>query len=116
MRIARQTRSEKSKKLFQIFRQGATEVLIASMARCEDHLKMMVVLERECLALKEKVEHLNGRQEVLATLMEGKMSVQKVDPEDFQRQIFQELKDGGAEDKRSVGTCATESQVGKMGR
>ena len=31
-RTARQARSEKSKKLFQIFTQGANEVLIASMA------------------------------------------------------------------------------------
>ena len=39
VRIARQVRSEKSKKLFQIFRQGANEVLIASTARWEEHLK-----------------------------------------------------------------------------
>ena len=36
VRIARQARSEKSKKLFRIFRQGANEVLIASMARWEE--------------------------------------------------------------------------------
>ena len=34
VRIARQARSEQGKKLFKIFRQGANEVLIASMARC----------------------------------------------------------------------------------
>ena len=33
VRIARQARSEQCKNLFQIFRQGANEVLIASMAR-----------------------------------------------------------------------------------
>ena len=33
VRIARQARNEKGTKLFQIFRQGANEVLITSMAR-----------------------------------------------------------------------------------
>ena len=51
MRIARQARSEKSKKLFRIFRQGASEVFI--------------LLERHCLALREEEEHKNERQEVL---------------------------------------------------
>ena len=81
------------KKLFQFFRQGANEVLIASMARWEEHLRCLVVLERHCLALREEVEHSNERQEVLTILTEGKMNMQKVAPEDFQRQIFQELKE-----------------------
>ena len=63
MCIARQARSEKSKKLFQIFRQGANEALIASMARWEEHLGMLVVLER--------MPGTQGRSE-------GKMSMQKV--------------------------------------
>ena len=51
VRIARQARSEKSKKLFQIFsRQGANEIQVASMARWEEHLRMLVVLERESLS------------------------------------------------------------------
>ena len=54
VRIARQARSEDSKKLLQIFRQGANEVLVESMARWEEHLKGLVVLERQCLALREK--------------------------------------------------------------
>ena len=58
VRNARQARSEKSKKLFQIFSQGANEVLIASMARREEHLTGLVVMERHCLALREEeVEH-----------------------------------------------------------
>ena len=54
---------------------------------------MLVVLERKCLELREEIEHLSEKQELLATLMEGKMSMQKVAPEDFQRQIFLELKE-----------------------
>ena len=76
VRIARQARSEESKKLFQNFRQGANEVFIASMA-----------IERV-----EEVEHLSERQVVLIVLMESKINMQKVAPEDFQRQIFQEFK------------------------
>ena len=91
MRIARQARSENSNK--SCFRFSDNEVLIASMARWEEHMKGLVVLERHCLALREEVEHLNERQEVPTILMEGKMNMQKVAPEDFQRQIFQELKE-----------------------
>ena len=94
MRIARRARSEKSKKLFQIFsRQGANEILVASMAKWEEHLRMLVLLERACLALREEVEHLNEKQEVLAILMEGKMSMQKVALEKYQEKIFEELKE-----------------------
>ena len=46
MRIARQARSEKSKKLFQIFsRQGVNEILVASMERWKEHFRMLLVLE-----------------------------------------------------------------------
>ena len=92
-RIARQARSELSKTLFQIFsRHGANDIPVASMARREDHFTVLMILERECLELREEVEHLSEKQEVFCTLMECNMSMQKVAPEDFQRQIFQELK------------------------
>ena len=42
---------------------------------------MLIVLERECLELKEAIELLSEKQELLATLMEGKISVQQVAPE-----------------------------------
>ena len=55
-RIARLARSEKRKKLFQIFsRQGASEIQVASVARWEEHLRMLIVLQRECLELKEEI-------------------------------------------------------------
>ena len=71
VRIARQARSEKSKKLFQIFRQGANAVLIASMAGWEEHLKGLVI------AWRSGREHSSERQNVLSVLM----------------QIFQELRE-----------------------
>ena len=38
----------KAKKLFQIFsRPGANEILVASMARWEEHLRRLIVLERD---------------------------------------------------------------------
>ena len=63
---------------------------------------MLSVLERECLELREEVEHLNEKQEVLVTLMEGKMSVQKVALEKYQVKIRGVEGAGGAEDKRSI--------------
>ena len=88
------------------------------MARWEEHLKGLVVLERHCLALREVVGFLSERQEVLATVMEVKMNMKKTAPEDFQRQIFQELNElaGGAEDKGSAGTRTKEAQFDQMGR
>ena len=84
----------KAKRLFQNFsRQGVNEILVASMARWKEHLGMLVVLERECLAFREAVEHLNEKQEVLTVLMEGKMSMQKVAPEKYQEKFFEELKE-----------------------
>ena len=93
MRIAREARSAKSKKLFQNSRQGANAVFIASMARWEEHLRGMVALERHCLALREEVEHSNERFDVSTILIEGKMNMQKAAPEDFQEQVFQERKE-----------------------
>ena len=51
------------------------------------------VTERECLELNQEIEHSSEKQEVLATLMEGKMSMQKVAPEQYQENIFEELKE-----------------------
>ena len=77
----------------------------------------LVVLERHCLALRKEVVHLSERREVLAVLMEGKMNVQKTVPEDFQRQIFQKLKE--LEEQRTKGSAGTrpkEAQVDQVGR
>ena len=112
VRVARQARSEKSKKLFQIFRQG-TNVLIASMARWEEHSRGLVVLERHCLALREEVVHLSEKQEVLATLMEGKMSLQKVAPEKFQERVFQEFKKSWRT-KEAVELLGRKHKLGKL--
>ena len=90
-RIARQARSGKRKKLFQIFsRQGTNEILVASMERWEEYLRMFIVLERECMELKGAIGLLSEKQELLATVMEGKMSMQNVAPEKYQEKIFEE--------------------------
>ena len=49
----------------------------ASVARWEEHLRMLTVLERKCLDLSEAIEQLSEKQELLATLMESKKSLQK---------------------------------------
>ena len=45
---------------------------------------MLIVLERDRLELREEIEHLSEKQALLATLMEGKMSMQKVAPGKYQ--------------------------------
>ena len=57
------------------------------MARWEEHLRKLVVLERERLALREEVGHLNEKQLVLTMLMEGNMTLQKVAPENYQEKF-----------------------------
>ena len=52
MRIARQARDDKRKMLFQIFRQGENEVLVAGKARWNEQLKGLIELERRCLTLR----------------------------------------------------------------
>ena len=54
--IALHARNGRWKKLFLIFRQGENEVLIASQARWDEHLKGLVVLDRRCQTLREEVE------------------------------------------------------------
>ena len=91
---SRQARGEQSQGLFLIFsRQGATEILVACVARWEEHLRMLIVLERKCTDLSEANEQLSEKQVLLTTLMESTKSLQKVALEEFQRKIFQELKE-----------------------
>ena len=103
--------------LCQIFTQGENEVLIASKARWDEQLQGLIELERRFLTLRQEVEHLSERQEVLADLMVSMKDMQKVAPEDFQKQIFQKFKKaGGAEDKGSAGTRTKEAQSDQVGR
>ena len=71
--IVRQARGVKHKKMFQILsRQGAKEITVASMARWAENMRILTVLERECLDPIEAIEHLSATQELLATLMKSK--------------------------------------------
>ena len=113
--IVRQARGEQQQRLFQIFsRQEAKYILVASVARCEEHLRMLTVLERRWLDLSEAVEQLSGKQELLATLMESKKSLQKT----FWKISREDLPGvegaGGAEVKRGFGAVGTQAQVGKI--
>ena len=45
---------------------------------------MLIVLERECLDFGKAIENLSEQQELLATLMKEKRSLQKVALERFQ--------------------------------
>ena len=59
--IARQARSvKKCSRSFS--RQGATKIMITSVARWEEHLRMLEVLKRECLDLTEAIENLSEKE------------------------------------------------------
>ena len=95
MRISRQARNEKGNKLFALFSQGENEVVLAGMARWKDELKGLVVLERQCLALKEERGHLSEKQKVLTCPMENKINMQRTAPEKYREMVFEELKELG---------------------
>ena len=69
------------------------EILVASVARWEEHQMMLIRLEQKCQELCQVIEQMSERQELLAALMESKKSPQKEAPEEFHRRIFQELKE-----------------------
>ena len=81
------------------------------MARWEEQLKGLVVLERLCLTLKEEVEHPSERQEVLAALVESKINMQTA-PEKYREKIFEELK----ELEEQTGARTKEAQADQVGR
>ena len=85
--VVRQARREQHQRLFQIFsRQGANEIQVASVARWEEHLRMLTVLDRKCLDLSEMLEQLS-----------------ETPPETVHENISQELQGvGGAEVNRRV--------------
>ena len=54
--IVMKARGENNQRLFRVFsRQGAKEILVASVARWEEHLRMLIYLERKCQELDETV-------------------------------------------------------------
>ena len=64
--IAKQAGNERDKKLFQIFRQEENAVYLTSLARWDTQQKGLVVLGRRCSEVREEVEFLSEKQEVLA--------------------------------------------------
>ena len=104
--IARQARGEQHQRLFQIFsRQGAKEILVASVARCEQHLRMLIVLERKCLDLSggatdrvaRILAHSDGEQEESAKSRPGSL-------------MRRSSRVGGAEIRRGSGAVGTHAQ------
>ena len=88
--IVRQARGEKHKKCSR------------SSADKEQKRSWSPVLRdgRECLDLREEIEQVSEKQELLASLMESKKCLQKDAPERFQEQTFQELKE--LEEQKSI--------------
>ena len=93
MQIAKQARSESGHKLFETFRQGESEVYIASLARWDTQLKGFVKLERRCQGLVQEVQLLSERQEVLVGMVVSKRDMQKEASKKCQEMIFEEIKE-----------------------
>ena len=90
VRIARQTRSEKRKKLFQIFsRQRNPNRQYGWMGGAFENVGCA---GGNAWHSGKKLSTLNEKQKVVATLMEG-MSMQKGAPEKYQEKTFEESKE-----------------------
>ena len=53
-------KNEQSQNVFQIFRQGEDEILIASKARWDAHLRGLVELEMLCQSLRRNLRGIDG--------------------------------------------------------
>ena len=85
MRLAKQARNERGRKLFEIFRQGKNEVYIA--------LKGLAELEWRCQDLMQEVKLLSERQEVLVGMVVIEKDMQKEAPKKNQEKMFEEFKE-----------------------
>ena len=97
VRIVKQARSEKHKKLFQIFsRKGAKEIPVASLVRWEEHLRMLKVLER-AEKLQEKIfqELKKKRAKEALELMGGTHKLEKLENERHRARMLQGLELSG---------------------
>ena len=93
MRLAKQARNERSRKLFEIFRQGENEVYIASLARRDTNLKGLAELEWRCQDVMQEVKLLSERQEVLVGKVVIEKDMQKEAPKKNQEKMFEEFKE-----------------------
>ena len=75
--LALHARGEQQQRLFHTFSQkGTSDFLVATVARWDEHEKMLVSLEQKCQEHRQAVEPIGERQS-----------------EEFQKQIFQEIKE-----------------------
>ena len=64
--------------------------------------------------ISEAIEQLSEKQELLPTPMESKKSLQKFALEEFQREIFQDLKELGQKSKEALELLGRKHKLGKL--
>ena len=74
---------------------------------------MLVIHEQKCQELCQAIEQLSERQEFLATVMERKKTLQKEALVEFNKQIFQEIKDLRNNCLKRTGSAREEAQFRK---
>ena len=89
----RYARGEQQQRLFHTLSQkGTSDFLVATVARWDEHERLLVIQEKKCQDLCQAVEQMSERQELLVAMMERKKIMQREAPEEFQKQILQEIK------------------------
>ena len=102
--------------IFQIFStQGQSDFLVVSTTRrarrleerqrrkeeCDQHTVMRARQEKACQELSKIIKYMSERQEKLLAVMERKKSSSSEAPEDFRKQIFQEIREPDEKKKNS---------------
>ena len=87
--IVMQARGEGHQRLLQAFsRQGANKILVASVARLEEHQRVLIILEQKRQELCQPFEQTSERQKLLAARLEKMWVLQKEAPDKFHEQMF----------------------------
>ena len=88
--ITASARGEKQQRLLHTFsQQGVSQFMVASVARWDEHARMLMIHEQKCKEPSQTVEHMSEGQEMCVTMMERKKILQRETPEEFHKQIFQ---------------------------
>ena len=93
VQIVKQTRNERSQRLFESFDKERMRGYIVSLTRWDTQLKGVTKLERRYQDLIQEVKLLSERQDVLTGLVDDKIRLQSKAIEKYYETIFEELRE-----------------------
>ena len=87
-------RGEKLRRLFHAFSvQGLSGLLVASVARWDEHARKLGIHEQKCQELSQTIKCMSESQEKLLEMLERKHSLFKEAPDDLRKHTFPEIRE-----------------------